>query len=238
MNSQSLRSIFGKEPDSVGLVMSVPAAGAVWFITWWAALWLQNEAVPGNAPAPANYVLFLDAWDDAWALIVIIDVVILPILCGLLVYGLLRHYLAAWPVYLSSLLMGALIGGLGVMLIQLDRPGALGFLGYGLAGALASYLSLIAKSAWPGMVVQASFAYLNLRFYDNLLRYAGILDDFSLSAPDPLTSTRWLSSVLIAAFVLIVAVQVSRIRYGIGLTPANGDVTASTTKNPKSKRKM
>lgn len=225
----SWRQVFGRQPDSVALMMSIVAAGGIWFITWWLMLWLQNDVVKAATPPPDLYVL--GNWEANWELLVLTDVVLLPLSLGVLLWGAGRETLQPWPRLPASLLLGMVFGAGGMTLIQVGGVGAVGFLGYGIAGIIAAYLSLATHSAWPGIVLQGSFAYFNLRFYDNMLRQAGIITDDGIRTPEAFFSTDWFTGLILAIFVLLVAVQVSRVRSDM-VGVSGRDTTSDKSKRP------
>jgi len=224
-----LQAFFGKQPDSVALALSIPAAGAVWFIAWWLMLWLQNDVVAEASTPPEIYVL--GNWEAYWEVLILTDVVLLPLVLGGLVWGALQFALQGVQRVVGSVLIGVVFGVVGMLLVQVGGVGAIGFVGYALAGIVGAYLSLVAQSPWPGVLLQGSFAYFNFRFYDNILRQAGIITDEGIGPADSFFTTEWLGGLVLATFALLITIQITRVRYGLGLD------TGDTANDRLSKRR-
>lgn len=204
----SLKTLAGNEADSASLVLSVVAGLAVWFLAWWVMSWAQEDLLTDNFVPPVFYRY--GNWEENWTALILLDVVTLPLIFTVLLWGGLRVGLRFLPPLLQSTALGLVFGVFGMLLFG---QGLIGLVGYGMAGLLAAYLVISTQSSWYGLALQGAFAYANYSFYDNLLRFSGLLNDRGVPDPAPYFGQKWLSGVLIAAFGVVVCVQVIRLRH-------------------------
>lgn len=193
----NVRDVVGRNPNSVMIVASGIAALATWLISWWLMSLIQDEVIQESFSPPDIY-LPTNA-ESVWVGLVFSDVVILPLLLMVMMWGLLVWRLQGQcPAWQVALLMGYLFGVIGMSIFG---QGISGFAGYGVAGLVGGYLSALARSGWPGFTVQAIFLYANMLILDDLFRTVGTADYFEMV---------WMTRVIISAFVLIVSIQVVR----------------------------
>jgi len=184
-------------PNSIVIVASGVAGLATWLIAWWFMSMVQDYILNINDYMPPA-IYRVENLEEVWFWLVLSDVVLLPLLMLLLMWGVLSAQLQQLSPWLFALLAGYLFGMFGMAVFG---QGLSGFVGYGLAGFVGGYLSALAKHGWAGVIVQGVFLYANMLLLDDLARAVGNADYFEMA---------WITRVVISFFVLIVAVQVVR----------------------------
>lgn len=215
-----LRDIFGETPNSIALVASAVCGVAIWVWVQWLIALIENEILTQQPRTLAIYDA--ENYADIWTGLVVHEVVLWPILSLFLMWGMLRWRLQGVSVLWFPLATGYIFGLLGMAVLG----GGIGrFVGYGLAGLWAGYLSELTRTAWTGFAVQWVFLYANLWLLDNLERATG---------ESSYTSMDWVVPLVIGLFAIVIATQVVRALQenktedaasGISVTPSMGLLT-------------
>lgn len=207
-NATLWQAIWQQMPDPILLVLSGVAGLTIWPIAWWvmsvADTYIFSDLF-GPLEPPALYLAI--NLDQNWVLLVLTDVVLVPLALMVLLWGVLRFQLAALPLWQSVLLLGGIFGVYGTLLYG---QGLVGFLGYGLCGGIAAFVSLKAKTGWAGLATHGVFMYANLNFLDDLLREMTQTLEGGGRASEPYVGTKWLSLVLLSGLVTLATLQIMR----------------------------
>ncbi len=203
--------LIGASADPTVIALSGLAGLAVWPVSWWVMSWLAEDVffeLWGDFSSPAIYAPV--NWDDIWAPLVVTDVVLVPLLLGILLWGALRLQIVQMKMWQGSLVFGVVLGLLGTVLYG---QGLAGLVGYGLCGAVAGFVCLQTQSVWAGFATHAVFMYANLDLLDNLRDQMAVRDaDGHILRLEAYWGTKWLSLVMVAGLAVIILLQIIRFR--------------------------
>ncbi len=209
---EAIRGVWPLSCDAVTIALSGAVGLTVWLVAWWLMGWAADEVLfPTFGPYTPPAIYQPDHWDAIWTPLILADVVILPLALMILVWGMLPTHMVRFPTWHNILIAGSLFGVLGSILFG---QGIAGFLGYGLCGSVAAFVTLQTRTAWAGLVSHATFMYANYALLDDL-RDALALHNaegrvFSLAGYG---SMEWLALVLLAGLVTVILLQVIRFRH-------------------------
>ncbi len=190
-----LRQWAGELPPALDIALGAIVGVSLWGISWW-VMSVANDQLYAQIGLYDPPFAYLDSW--AWQ--VIYFVVLLPLAAAWLVFGRMRSPLEALPFPLA---WGFLTLYFAVLTTIITPQGLVSFLGYGLLGGVAAFLSLQTRSFWLGFAPVMGFMYANLAFLDNLGAELGGI---------AYTEIPWLSFLAGSAFLSLVFIQVIRFR--------------------------
>ncbi len=196
--------------DPAIIVLSGALGLTVWAIAWWGMSVIQEDILfdilggfrPPNIYLPANL-------EDGWLWLVLGDVVFIPLVLMVLLWGELRRQIQNAPVWQATLLYGGYLGVLGALMFG---QGISGMFGYGLCGIVAGFATIYGRSAWAGLATHTTFMYANRAFLDDLLWEMTYENENGLRVAEPHFGTQWLSLVLVVGLISVALMQVIRFR--------------------------
>ncbi len=218
----------GPDPDPATLALAGVTALCLWAIVWWLMDWtnyILNRhagllATPTPITALDDRLLSLDLSALTYELGILFGVVLLPLVQGWLVWGLLQPEIEARTGTLRAAAIAGWAGGalMALSAVQNVAPampwGLASWPGYTLIALIGSLLVALTRSAWPGIVAYATYAYASFAWRADLLRQFVGLDYW-----DP----KWLTVVVLGGLGAGVCLQVIRYRAERPPTAPPGD---------------